>query len=226
MNHSVNYNYVKHIPGWMNWYDLSILSMCSSLVPDNSCAVEIGGFCGRSSSVIAANKKDSCKFHSIDLWEFSDTYPIAVGYSHPDLTEEDIRVASKLARDAGSWKAVWDNFVPHKPNVFGLKLHSDNYNVQANTMFAFIDGDHSRNSVYTDLNKFIGIKECLIIGDDFTKKFKDDVPLAVLDHYLEHNDRYLISFPKSKLYALWPTVGYWADKLPLVLKEYNKILQT
>ena len=70
----------------------------------------------------------------------------------------------------------------------------------------FIDASHTEEDVTFDINKYISNTD-LLLGDDYHPWY-NGVPIALNQ---TRNNRTLIVFENTKLWALIPKAGYWRE---------------
>lgn len=214
----------QYIPGWMIKNDLILLGHVATLVQPGKPLVEIGSFLGRSSWTFSKNLPEKSKLHCIDLWEASGRY-------HPDNPKlfslanggkEEIEQSIKIAKAAGDWLTVFRHHTIDCDNIETFRISSDECEIDPRASAIFIDGDHSFRQVNKDITKFDFDKEILLFGHDFNGKSFPGVVDAVLSNQ-HRNKRILIRPPNSVVWFLWPTTGYYSDKLSLLQQGINAI---
>ena len=227
------------IPGWMYPRDLLLLATVARLMPDHSLFVEAGSFLGRSSLAIGANINPLCRLHCVDPWTTStDNYSVndriaalesgAMEYGAvnrvSDLMRSNFHIAANLA-SGGSWLPAFKIFTDGC-NIVHWPVPVEQYDPMPRmTSVVFLDTQRATdnditpggnpNKAYDNLSRHMSMfdinREILIIGNDFSPNWSANI-LAVGKNK-EKSRRSLFCAADSALWFLWPTQGYWADKL-------------
>lgn len=205
------YTIENNIPGWMEFNDLALLAITASFVPTEKVFVELGSFVGKSSFTIASNIKDNVRLHCVDRWGYFDA---------PVMKTTNVHVETAIKNK--DWFYAWSKHLEGFTNIDAFQMQTSNYSRPDNVSVAFIDAGHYYKNVLEDISKFDNDPEILLLGDDYIPEVFDGLIKAV---YTKKNilNRPLIVFPKSKMWAIWPTVGYWQHLLPTVMLEYFRI---
>ena len=207
-------NYNLNIPGWTSERELVILSTLASLVPENGGIVEVGCFLGRSTTALYTGKKQSVSMDIIDNFNNSGI-PKTASYEKIGI-EGNIDIYNRAASIAQetTWQDAF-KFTVGEDLFNNINIHcmdSKDFVKTKDCDLAFIDGSHRYVNVITDIKKHMTDTN-LILGDDFKAEFPG--VSQALSVYKQ--DRTVIVFEKTKLWALVPAVGYWRD----VFKENN-----
>ena len=199
------------IPGWMEVNDLALLAIVASLVPDNKIFVEFGSFVGKSSFTIASNINDNVRLHCVDRWGY---------FEAPEMKTTNIHVETAIQNK--DWFYAWSKHLEGFTNIDTFQMLTTEYTATDNVSVAFIDAGHYYKNVCEDISKFDNNLEILLIGDDYIPGAFNELIEAV---YFKKNtlNRPLIVFPNSKMWALWPTTGYWKNLLSVVMSESFRI---
>jgi predicted O-methyltransferase YrrM len=172
------------IPGWINNKQCDLITDLVRLLPDNSKILEIGTAFGRSSFSILDGMKQNQSLDVCDLWDnthWSDLtndprYMKDSLFGNKTLIDSAVESVIKIGI-----RKTWESHVNfHKNsnlirNVFqqkSLSLDDTNYDL------VFLDGDHSYDNLYQELNKFKHVS--IICGDDFSFGENEDVIKAVI----------------------------------------------
>lgn len=231
------------VPGWITAADLAILSIIASHTPKNSSFVEIGSWVGRSSTAIHSKLDSSVQLHAVDIWsteyfppnkfELTNTdHMAATNYQSVDSkVYKNYRTAIDIAVSENSWQPAFAHLTAGR-NIVQHCCTSAEFEIPKNWSAAFIDGDHSTEQLELDILKFLKSDELdckLICGDDFNMDHADSVPQALLNALTLHGlpgkrkmwtkRRFIVRFPRSNLWFMWPVAGYWYDKLPTIFNE-------
>lgn len=200
-----------NIPGWMSSRDLRLLGYTASIIKSNSIMIEIGSFIGRSSWAIASNLPQGARLHCIDVWDFTPRYdPSIVSFKSCNCADQEKVFATNLATSKKSWRPVFDAYTKDLINIIPFQMNSNQYEIDKdNTSIIFIDGGHNFADVDQDLRKYNYNDEILLLGDDYTWTY----PGVIQAVCKWQSNRVMIRFPKSKLWFLWPTKGYYIDLL-------------
>jgi predicted O-methyltransferase YrrM len=202
----------NNIPGWMNQRGLLILSTLASYVPENGSILEVGSFLGRSTTALFNGKKQNV---SLDIVDTFLCYPAFLKPNlnnifesvHLNGSSEMYYIAKDIAIEKG-WLDAFKYCVGE--DVFNnIKIHqisSKDFNKEKSYNLTFIDASHSCKEVMDDINKFIDDSN-LLIGDDFMPQYLG-VSQAVT---LARDNRTLLVFENTPLWALIPKTGYWRD---------------
>jgi hypothetical protein len=229
----------SEVPGWITLIDLAILKIIASHIPKNTEFVEIGSWVGRSTNALLEGLDPTVKLHAVDIWS-TDAMPpenltldtcMASAYMPPDsLIYKNYIKAIEIAKESNSWQPAFSYFT-QSSNVIQHKLLSNEFKIPDNWSAVFIDGDHSTDQLLKDVLSFLKndyLDQKLIFGDDFNMKHANTVSMALLTALSLYGNmpmytkrRFLLRFPKSDLWFMWPTVGYWYDKLPAIIAEVN-----
>jgi len=227
------------IPGWITQIDLAILTIVSSYVPPNTKFIEIGSWVGRSTTAIAEGLDPSIELHAVDIWS-TETIPpnkldrntcMATSYMPYNSTiYKNYIDAIEIANNENSWQPAFSHFVKNL-NVVKHCCSSNDFQIPEDWSAVFIDGDHSTEQLQTDIVKFLRddyLDSKLVFGDDYCINHADTVPQALLESLnlfgniqMYAKRRFLIRFPKSELWFMWPSKGYWYECLPSIFDEVN-----
>jgi hypothetical protein len=217
-----------NIPGWFFETELSILALTASIIKENSTLVEVGSFVGRSSWTLSQNLPESCKLHCVDPWIISGDYNVGVmesfvkSNSNFTVNENLRQLNKKQTFETQTWETAFTYNTQDCNNITKFPIFSDQYNIGPDVSAVFIDGDHGE-LVEKDIKKFSNNPETLIFGDDFSMRHS-----AVIKHVIAYqwgsDKRILLRFPKTKIWYLWPTTGYYSDKLTEFLNKYKNFL--
>lgn len=194
------------VPGWMSIRDLEVLSYLSSCVPENGNILEIGPFLGRSTSALIAGKKDSVALDVVDTFT---GIPVDSYCADIKGSREKFDQLRSIAIETGDWEKSFrlcqaDNI--EKMNV--VRCDSQTFETEKRYNMTFIDSDHSFQSVFKDITKFIN-DYGILVGDDFILKWPG-VPKAVIMSCMIYN-KTLVVPNGSKIWILLPSDVYWKN---------------
>jgi predicted O-methyltransferase YrrM len=213
------------IPGYMSARELKIIALAASMIEPGKDFLEIGAFLGRTSWVISQNLPDSASLTCVDQWRFSSIYnPEKIIFKNCDSSVEQKNFARELAIEKGSWKPVFEHYTRYCLNITAKQTTTNLLSLDKEYSMIFLDGDHKFEQVDADLSKIDYSPDVLLFGDDFTWMYKD-VVAAVCKAQGTHN-RILIRLPKTKLWFLWPTQGYYKDLLGQFFTQINNLTCT
>lgn len=159
-----------------------ILNVISQICPDGI-GVEIGVKGGCTSEMLLDNLPLK-HIYMVDPWE-GDDYTIATGPECPVLQTLDRGKVYKLVCDK------FNNKFFERHTIIKQKSNECVNLIPENLDFAFIDGDHTYDAVYLDLELYVPkIKRGgLLIGDDYELK---QVRRAVEKYTKEHRSYFLL----------------------------------
>lgn len=157
--------------------------------------IEIGTWLGKTAYAMSCNKNPNSVLHLIDPFE-SDfdsgkPYPQADITTHykknnPHTPDEEVaKLQGMIYENQGdnlsAVKYVLNDFL--STTVFHKTL-SENFELTFEPKFAFVDGGHTYEECYSDLNKIVKYDNTLIAVHDYDQ---DDVKRACDDIVQEHN---------------------------------------
>ena len=190
-----------NIPGWIRPEELVILSTLAKFVPSNGSILEVGCFLGRSTVALYNGKDLSVSLSVVDTFG-------GLSGNFNGAGDIDMFNAAKDIAATDGWQAAFKFCI-------GEDIYND-INVYASTSkefvknktynLTFIDASHYYEDVRNDLKKFASDTE-LLVGDDFS--FGYPGVSQALNQF--RNERTLVVFEDTKLWALIPKTGYWRD---------------
>ena len=186
--------------GVIDSFSQAQLAFMSSRI-ENGPILEIGSWLGKSSYIIADNKKSNVVLHCVDpfMSSFEGEKPL---YPQADIVKYYLNHNSKDAHDLAV--KLKELIYEHRSNVEAVKfvlskfldtvvLHqtlSQHFTLDFAPEFAFIDGGHTYEECFSDLNKVIVHNNCLIAVHDYDQI---EVAKAVTDTVQMHNkDLYVV----------------------------------
>lgn len=229
----------SEVPGWISLIDLAILKIIASHVPKNTKFVEIGSWVGRSTNAILEGLDPTVELHAVDIWS-TDIMPpgmftldtcMASSYMPIDSAiYKNYVTAIDIAHKSNSWQPAFSYFT-QASNLVQHACSSNDLDIPPDWSAVFIDGDHSTAQLQKDILRFLKddyLDQKLLFGDDFNMTHADTVPKALLTALSLYGNtpmytkrRFVVRFPKSDLWFMWPSVGHWYEKLPAILDEVN-----
>jgi hypothetical protein len=208
-----SFNYRFDIPGMTFEKELKILANIASLVPSNGNILEIGSAYGRSTHALYIGKSKSVSLTVVDLWGDPIPMPLGTYEGDPDLLE----VLNKVSKEFNDFKFAFIECLGSSiiENINLVQASSSDFESVIDYDLVFLDGDHRYESVKIELDKFSDNKENLIIIDDFDTNNLEIVKAVMF----ERHNKFLIVPPykQCKIAFLFPTTGYWVDKVDLII---------
>lgn len=200
----------KNIPGWMNEKELLILSTLAGHVPDHGSILEIGCFLGSSTTALYDGKKSTVSVDVVDCFK---------GFSRPELVEKSFKDLFLVGKEEFYYRARtvaieqgWEQAFKYcigdamYNNISIYSTTSKEFIKSKSYDLTYIDASHTEEDVTFDINKYISTTD-LLIGDDYYPWY-NGVPIALNQ---TRDERTLIVFENTKLWALIPKIGYWRD---------------
>lgn len=210
------------IPGWTLEYDLLCLAWLANKVHRNSHIVEIGSFCGRSTSVLL-NNSNQCTIHIVDTFK---AIPLVFNNQQEKyflILLGDIEKFKSLpiTTELESWIEIFNDYVGKHSNLIINVGLSGEFIPPPNTSIAFIDGHHGGDVPLNDIKLFLDDEECLIIVDDYDIRSHPDVVKGV--NIAHHNNRRSVYMaPHSRFNFLLPKTGPMLDNMIKFIDWTNK----
>lgn len=157
----VNIARALEIDGWMSERELTWLANAAM---DCKIIIEFGSFMGRSTRSLADNSPNDCKIYAVDPWTgfYPKVIPPISTYVLPNFIEN-------LKEHVDSGK------------VTPCRMYSDTFTISQKADMVFIDGDHSREGVISDIVKAISILKPngMLCGHDYNHTHWPDTAQAV-----------------------------------------------
>ncbi len=122
---------------------IDLCNFIASIIPEKSTIIEIGSYCGGSTSIIAKIFKHS-KIFSVDPWEM-----YIEDCSVYDINKQKIELEQA--------EKIFDGVIKNYTNIVKNKTSSSEFvkNIEDNTIdFIYIDGNHQYSSVKEDLENW------------------------------------------------------------------------
>ena len=169
-----------------------------------SSIVEIGPFLGRSTSAILHGKKETVNLDVVDTFT---GIPLNAKYTDLNGNIEAFDSLKKIAIETGDWEQSFRQCQGadiEKMNVF--KCSSKNFELKKPYDFSFIDGGHSFEEIYADLEKFSN-PNGIIAGDDFYPTWPDVTRAVNMSRLKKYNT--LVVPRRSKIWIIVPNNEYW-----------------
>lgn len=220
-----DYSRVKIIPGWTNFYELSLLGIAAKLSPAKSSLVEFGSFCGRNSTVMANNLNEDCDLFCVDLWNSTDRYPLdKLVFNSQDFDQKLLSQTFEQVAERKTWEIVWRRFVPQLHSVKRCPMDSFDFDIPSNTSLIFIDDFGLKSNLEKYLSKIEDLDECLVIlhlRDH--REFAFNLLNTRFGGYSAQRNFY---YPvNTDMFVLSPKQGHWSKLFSfLVLRYCNRLL--
>jgi hypothetical protein len=211
----------KDIPGMMNHVELFILKRLASMVPQNGKILEIGAFCGRTTSALYKSKDPSVKLTVVDLWNIPPPYRlindrICCGDSQDFIvfagSRELLSEAFEISNKQGTLRAGFEyclSDIIHDIEV--IQMDSSEFTEHETYDLIFIDAGHDFEGVNYDIVNSIVNNKTLVVGDDHT--VENFVPVVQAVQHNKTTRCVILPLGDVKLWVLIPTVGYWRENL-------------
>jgi hypothetical protein len=206
--------YDTSIPGWMYEKELMILSTLAGLVPENGRILEVGCFLGSSTTALYRGKHPSVQLDVVDTFKVGDDNgqtmleklqfsDLKFTLGNPDIFDN----ARMIAKESGWQQAFKFCIVEEMYNdINTFPMSSKDFIKDKRYNLTFIDASHTLDDVIHDIKKYISDDD-LLLGDDYHPWYQG-VPVAL---NVTRNNRTLIVFQDTKLWALVPKFGYWKE---------------
>jgi hypothetical protein len=161
------------IPGWINNNQCNQITKLISTLPDNARILEVGAAFGKSTLSILEGMKSSQTLDICDLWDAQQFWDMMNNNEHRATLygeQENIDYAADviLSRKL-EIRQLWNEHVSTSPNYNLIRnVYQQQSLTLANTTdydIVFLDGDHSYENLYNELNLFNDIP--IICGDDY-----------------------------------------------------------
>ena len=150
--------------------------------------LEIGAFEGLSLLFVNKNFKPK-RIHAVDTWIGSNEHGKETIFTQ---VEKNYKFNTKKLKNLKNFKMKSDNFFIRKKNL--------TYNL------IYIDGLHTRNQVYKDLENSLKLsnKKTIIVCDDFfwkfDKKFTQNLPVSAIVSLIKKYDLKIISITNNQIF--------------------------
>lgn len=212
----------QNIPGWMSVTDLTILGITAKIHLPGTTMVEIGSFCGRSSWALSQNLPSNSVLHCVDTWHFSKIYTPDSIRTDCYVSQEEKQTVFNIAKQNSDWLPAFEYCTQDCTNIKKFKMASESYVAdQHNVSAVFIDGGHTFEDANRDISKFDFNDEVLLFGDDFVTPYTGVIKSVFKNQPVRN--RLLVKLPKSKLWFLWPTKGFYSTQLGKFQEYVNQI---
>ena len=215
-----DYNKLKIIPGWTNFFELSLLGIAVKLSPENSSIIEFGSFCGRNSAVMANNLNTDCKLHCVDIWSTEQKYPLdQLQFQSQDFDQKLLQQTFEQVAGSRTWEIVWRRFVPQIPTVKKYQMEGLKFTITDDTSIVFIDDLSLEENLERYLNKVEGLNECLLI---LNLREKQEAAFNLLTTRFKDltKTRNFYAPPHTNFFILSPTIGHWGKMFPFIVLRY------
>jgi hypothetical protein len=192
---------------------------------DEGPIIEIGSWLGKTAYTMSCYKKPNSVLHLIDPFESdfegNKPYPqanITKYYREGNSATPDDEVATlqnmiyEYKDNLPAVKYVLKDFL--STTVFH-KTRSENFELTFEPKFAFVDGGHTYQECYGDLNKILKYSNTLIAVHDYDQ---DDVKKACDDAVREHNRK---SFAARNMFYILDSNNYYESLITNLLKNLN-----
>ena len=232
MINGINVANAQEIPGWMNDTELFLLGLVAKYVPEATNIIELGNFWGRSTIAIADNLPKNCKLYAVDPWSF-ELFDVRFAVDDQYIKEmtqfelttspiyQNYNIGMSISHKEKNWMGAFLYFTRNNSNIIPIKSLSKDFKMESNLTAVFIDADHSYEGLTADLEQYASNYTTLLFGHDYIPRHQGVID-AVGNFLKKYKDRYLVVLPKSEIWFLVPSSGYWADAINKVIVEYLK----
>ena len=203
--------YNLNIPGWMHEKELMILSTLAGYVPDNGSILEIGCFLGSSTTALYRGKNSSVSMDVVDNFRI-DARPSIINVEFEKLyfapCDPTMYANAREIAKATGWHDAFRFCIGEEmyDNINVYPTSSKDFEKVKQYDLTFIDASHTLLDVIHDIKKYES-DTGLLLGDDFHTSFNG----VVVALNQTRQNKTLIVFENTKLWALVPKRGYWRD---------------
>lgn len=161
------------IPGWLTSTEISIIRKIAAMVPAGSVVIEIGAWCGRSTSAWLSGYASLVNHVVIDHWQSDQTVAPDDLMKDCDGDPMACQTAMDLLRIHGSTRPAFDLFIgfdadqgtPHGLGV--ISMNALDFQPSFRSSVVFMDASHDENSTHRLIRMHDTDPETLLMGHDF-----------------------------------------------------------
>lgn len=205
------------IPGWMTSTEISIIRKIAAMVPSGGVVLEIGAWCGRSTSAWLSGYTSSVNHIVIDHWKPDRTIGPDDLMKSCNGDPSTCQLALDILQEDGNTRRAFDLFlgfnadlgIPHGLNV--ITSNAVDFRPSFRSSVVFIDAAHDEQSTQRLIEMHDTDTAALIMGHDFSTPWPGVISAV---GRRAGGNRSLVVHANTSIWMLIPSSGMWSGLMP------------